>query len=54
MKSDKTSEFTIYVGDKPAVKVTDTSGEMTMEQGYEILWRWLFGLPLFDEEEQEE
>ena len=54
MSNDKSSEFTIYVKDKPVVKITDTSGEMTQEEGYSILVRYLLGLPLFDENESEE
>lgn len=53
MGNDKTAEFTISVKGKPVVRVTDTTGEMTMEEGYGILMRWLFGLPLIDEEEGE-
>lgn len=53
MGNDKTSEFTIYVKDKPIVKVTDKSGQMDMQDGYDILLRFMLGLPLIDDETEE-
>lgn len=47
----KTSEFCITINNEPVIKITDTSGEMTKEDGYSILMRYLLGLPLFDEEQ---